>query len=183
MLYGIGKQNNELPEDTSSRHLCLINYDERTSTSTLTLSYPLLGPSRHVRVYYSMPQSSPSFFCSYLFYHETFRPLFHRLAPFPLVLGCSRLLVGVGTKSSEVVQETPYPLFSLPLHAARAPHSLRQSGVLHACHKSGQQNPPPAHNHLDALTSQLHEGVQIVHRVVGAILFFRQPMQRVKKMW
>ena len=123
-----------------------------------------------------MPQSIPSFFCSDLFHHETFRPLFRRLAPFPLVLGCSRPLVGVDTKSSEVVQETPYPLIFLPVYAARAPHqfsehhSLRQSGVLHACHKSGEQDLPLAHNHLDALTSRLHEGVQIVYRAGGAVV-------------
>ena len=45
------------PEDTSSRHLWLVNcvYGERTSTSPLALGYPLLGPSRHVRAYYCMP--------------------------------------------------------------------------------------------------------------------------------
>ena len=36
------------PEDTSSRHLRLINYGERI---TLALGYPVLGPSRHVRAY------------------------------------------------------------------------------------------------------------------------------------
>ena len=69
-----------------------------------------------------------------------FRPLFHRSAPFPLVLGCSRLLVGVDAESSEVVQETPHPLFFLAPHTARAPHqfsehhALRQSRILHARH-------------------------------------------------
>ena len=42
------------PEDTSSRHLWLIKYGERTSTSPLALGYPLRGPSRHVRAYYCM---------------------------------------------------------------------------------------------------------------------------------
>ena len=41
-------------------------------------------------------------------------PLFRRYAPFPLVLGCSRPLVGVGAESSEVVQETPIHSFSWP---------------------------------------------------------------------
>ena len=42
-------------EDTSSRHLWLINYGERTSTSLLALGFTLLGPSRHVWAYYCMP--------------------------------------------------------------------------------------------------------------------------------
>ena len=67
-----------------------------------------------------------------------FRPLFCRSAPFPLVLGCcSRQLVGVDAGSSEVVQETPHPLFFLAPHTARIPHhfsehhALRQSRILH----------------------------------------------------
>ena len=53
-------------------------------------------------------------------------------------------------KGSEVVQETPHPLFFLALHTARAPHqfsehhALRQSRILHARHKSREQDPPPA---------------------------------------
>ena len=57
--------------------------------------------------------SSPGFLCDYQFRHEMFRPLFRRLAPFPLVLGCSRPLVGVDAESSEVVQETSHRLFFL----------------------------------------------------------------------
>ena len=45
----------ERPEDTSSRHLGLVNKGERTSTSPFTLGYPLLGPSRHVRAYHCVP--------------------------------------------------------------------------------------------------------------------------------
>ena len=41
--------------DTNSHHLWLINYGERTSTSTLSSGYPLLGPSGHVRTYYCIP--------------------------------------------------------------------------------------------------------------------------------
>ena len=73
-----------------------------------------------------------------------------RLAPFPLVLGCSRSLVGVGIESSEVVQKTAYPLLFLAPHAAPAPHhfsehhALRLSRILHACHISREQDPPPA---------------------------------------
>ena len=96
-------------------HLWLINYDRRTSRSTLSLGHPLIGPSRHVRVYYCMPKSSPGFLCSDLYCHETFRPLFRRPAPFPLLPGCSsRPLVGVNTESSEFVQETTHPLFFRP---------------------------------------------------------------------
>ena len=105
-----------------------------------------------------------------------FRPLFRRSALFPLVLGCCRPLVGVDAESSEVVQETPHPLFFLAPHTARAPHqlsehhALRQSRILHACHKSREQDPPPALSRLDALTSRLDKHVQTGNRVVGAIV-------------
>ena len=52
-------------------------------------------------------------------------------------------------------------LFSLPPHAARAPHQLsehhvlRQSRILHTRHKFREQDSSPAHNRLDALTSHL----------------------------
>ena len=45
----------ERPEDTSSRHLWLVNKGKRTGTSPLALGYPLLGSSRHVRAYHCMP--------------------------------------------------------------------------------------------------------------------------------
>ena len=80
------------------------------------------------------------------------------------------------TESSEIHQEKPHPLlFFLPLDTARARnqfsehHALRQSRILLACHRSREQDPPPAHNRLDALTSRLHERVQIENRMVGAI--------------
>ena len=70
---------------------------------------------------YHLPQdSSPSLWrgciiilCSDPLRHEMFRPLFRHSAPFPLVLGCCRPLVGVDDEISEVVQETPLPLFFL----------------------------------------------------------------------
>ena len=165
------------PEDTSSRHLWLINYyGERTSTSTLALGYPLLGPSRHVRAYYSIPKSSPGFLCSDPFRHEPFYSLFCRLAPVTLVLGCSRPLVGVDSERFEVVQETTHPLVFLSPHAARAPHhfsehnAVRQSRIPNARHKSREQDPPPAHNGLDALSSRLYKRVRIRNRVAGAII-------------
>ena len=50
------KQNKrKRSEDTNSRHLWLPNYGNRTSTGSLALGYPLLGPSRHVRAYLCMP--------------------------------------------------------------------------------------------------------------------------------
>ena len=42
------------PEDTSLRHLWIVNKGERTSTSPLALGYPLYGSSRHVRAYHCM---------------------------------------------------------------------------------------------------------------------------------
>ena len=103
-------------------------------------------------------------------------PLFRRLASFTLVLDCCRPLVRVDTESSEVVPETPHSLFFLPPQAARAPHqisehhALRQSRVLYARHKFLEQDPPPAHNGLDALTCRLDGGVQVGNRVVDAMV-------------
>ena len=88
----------------------------------------------------------------------------------------SRPLVGVDTERSELVQETPHPLFFLPPHAARAPpsflrtHPIRRSRVLHARHKFREQDPPPAYNRLDALTSRLDKRVQIGNCVVCVIV-------------
>ena len=60
-------------------------------------------PFRHVFQAYNCMPSSPSFLYSDPFRHdETFRPLFRRHAPYLLVLGCSPLLVGVDSESSEV---------------------------------------------------------------------------------
>ena len=105
------------------------------------------------------------------FRHETFRPLFRRSAPFPLVLGCSsRPLVGGNAEIFEVVQGISHPLFSPPPHAARARHqfsehhSLRQSRVLHARNKAREQDPPPAHNRLGALTCRHHDVIMSVSR-------------------
>ena len=118
----------KFPEDSRSRRMWLIKYDERTRTSTFASGYLLLWPSRHVRAYYSMPKPGPGFLCSDLLHHETFRPLFGRPALVPLVLGYSRALVGVDTGSSEVIQKTPHSLFFLPLHAARkTPRTLAAS--------------------------------------------------------
>ena len=118
-----------------------------------------------------------------------FRPLFCRSAPFPLVLGCSRSLVGVDAKNFEIVQETPHPLFFLAPHTARAPHyfskhhALRQSRILHARHKSRKQDTSPALRRLNALTSRLDTGVQIENRAIGALVLWLKPMQRVKNLW
>ena len=98
-----------------------------------------------------------------------------RPVPFPLVLGCSCSLVGVDAESSEVVQETPHPLFSLPPHTAHALHqfpehqALRQSRTLRTRHKSREQDPPPASSCLDALTSRLDKRVQMGNPVAGAV--------------
>ena len=76
------------------------------------LSSPWSFPSRWGMPLHAVVQ--PCFFCSDPFCHEMFCPLFCRSALFPFVLGCSRPLVGVDAESSEVVQETPHPLFSCP---------------------------------------------------------------------
>ena len=70
------------------------------------LSSPWSFPSRSGIPLYAVVQ--PCFLYSDPFCHEMFPPLFCRSAPFPLVLGCSRPLVGVDAENSEIVQETPH---------------------------------------------------------------------------
>ena len=137
--------------------------------NTLALGYPVYGPSRHVRAYYcNMPSFSPSFLCSCLFCHETFRPCC-------AVLDCSRPLVGVDTESSEVVQEAPHPLFFLAPNAVSSPTSASSTtnygGLFSAMRakNSREQDLPPAHR-LDALTSSVHKHAQIRNEVFGAIV-------------
>ena len=83
------------PEDTSSRHLWLINYGEGTSTSPLALGYPLLGPSHYVWAYYCI--STP---CSVVLRHS---PSF-----WAVIVHWSALM----PKALKVIQETPHLLFS-----------------------------------------------------------------------
>ena len=71
---------------------------------------PLIGPPSQVRAYYCMSWSCTGFLCSDPFLYETFYLLFRRLAPFPLVLGCSRPLVGVKALRSS----RNYPIQSFP---------------------------------------------------------------------
>ena len=135
--------NKKKTDEKDLHRLCLVNYGERTSASTLALDYPLLGPSRHVRTCYCMPSSSPEFLYSDQFCHETFCPLFPRLEPIPIVLDCSRLLVGVDTKSCEVVQEIPTPSTFSPAFI----RSSRPLPVVRTLHTSAVSY-PPFYSHL-----------------------------------
>ena len=78
----------------------------------LALGYPLLGPSRHVRAFHCMPQSSLGFLCNDPFRHEMFRPLFRRSAPFPLVLGCSMYINCCGQITSGLARSATCKLVS-----------------------------------------------------------------------
>ena len=78
----------------------------------LALGYPLLGPSRHVRAFHCMPQSSLGFLCNDPFRHEMFRPLFLRSAPFPLVLGCSMYINCCGQITSGLARSATCKLVS-----------------------------------------------------------------------
>ena len=141
------------PRSTQIRATCgflwLVNNGERTRTSQLALGYPVFGPPRHLRAYYCVQLSNPGFLCCDSFHHEMFYPLLQCPGPLPLVLGCSRPLVGVDAESSEVKQ-TRCSLFFLTPHTARALHqnseyhAHRQTRILHARHKSSEQDPPPA---------------------------------------
>ena len=51
-----------------------------------------------------------------------------------------------------------------PSHRFSEHHTLRQSRVSYACHNFREQN-SPTHNRLEALTSRLHERLQIGNRV------------------
>ena len=69
------------------------------------------------------------------------------------------------------IHSFPCPPRSLrPPPVPQTPRTSRQFRVLHARHKSLEQDPPHAYNRLDALTSRLHERVQIGNRVVGSIV-------------
>ena len=66
-------------------------------------------------------------------------------------------LIAKALRSSKDTQST---LFLAPPRSPRPHqffkhHALRQSRILHTRHKSREQDPPPAHNHHDALTSCL----------------------------
>ena len=102
--------------------------------------------------------------CSAVLRHcpSSWAAVVHRSALIPKALRSSR--------------KHPIHSFSCPPHTARAPHqfsehhTLWQSRVLHARHKSREQDPPPEYNRLDVLTSHLHERSQIGNRVAGAIV-------------
>ena len=81
-------------------------------------------PARARLLSSSFPKYFPSRFGILL------HPLFHRLAPLRLVLGWSRSLVGIDTENSDVIQQTPHPLFCLPLYAARSPHQFSKYHTL-----------------------------------------------------
>ena len=110
------------------------NDGERTSTNTLALGYPpALGPSPVTFGYTTTACRCPALTFSAainFFMKLSSRPLFRRLASFPLVLGCSHPLVDVDTESSELVQETPHPLFPLLPHAAHAPRQFSEQHAL-----------------------------------------------------
>ena len=116
----------------SLRHLWLINDSERTSTNPLALGYPLMGPSSHVRAYYSACRSRALAFSAAIHF------AMKRSAPCsappcatpPRVLGSNRPLVGVDAESSEVVRETPHPVFFLARHAAHATHQFSEHHAL-----------------------------------------------------
>ena len=134
----------KLPEDTSSRHLWLVNKGERTSTSPLALGYPLLGPSR--RVWASLAFSAAIHFVMKL---STPRSVVLRHSPssWIAVVHWSALM----PKALRSSRKHPiHPYFFLAPRTARAPHqfaehhALRQSRILHARHRSRKQDPPPA---------------------------------------
>ena len=103
-------------------------------------------------------------------------PVFRRSASFPLILGCSRPLVGVDAENSEVVQETPHPLFFLAPHTARAPTiypNITHFGSLVSFMRA--TNPANKIRLLRKVASMLslpclEKRVQIGNRVVGAIV-------------
>ena len=77
-------------------------------------------------------------------------------------------MVNNGTSNYSNTLCFPTPNASRAPHQFSKHHVLWQSRVLHTRHRSREQNPPPVHNRLDALTSRLYKRVQIRFRVVGA---------------
>ena len=66
-------------------------------------------------------------------------------------------------------RENPINSFSCPPPPLLEHHALRQSRVLHARHNPANMM-RLLYNRLDALTSRLHERVQIGNQVIGAIV-------------
>ena len=157
---------------TSWRRLWLINFREQTSTSTFSLSYPLFCPSRHVRRYTTTCRS-PS-----LAFSAAIQLTVKRSAPCPSVLRHSSSSWATIVHSSALIPKSlkssrryPVHCFSSPPPRSPLPHhpsehgAIRQSRVLLVRYKSRElYHPPRAHNRVDALTSRLHESVQIENR-------------------
>ena len=119
------RQHDIRSEDTSWRHLWLIDDDERTSTNTLALGYPLIGPSGHVRAYYCMPQSNPGFSAAIHFTMKRSAPCSAALYHLP----SSWAAIVHSSASSEVVRpgNTRSSLFPGPPRSPRHPPILRRS--------------------------------------------------------
>ena len=155
----------------------LVKKGEKTRRACLVWAILFLGTSSHVRAYHYACRSLDLGLCTVIhFCHEMLRPLFRRYAPFPLVLGCSRPLVGVDAESSEVVQEIPHPHFSSPPTQSAPPPNIPNITPFGSL-VSSMRTTNPANTirllrkvALDALTSRLDKRVQIGNRVVGAIV-------------
>ena len=108
-------KRNNTTKYTSWRRLWLIDFRERTSTSALSLGYPLFCPFCHVRTHATAYRSpAPAFSAVIQLTMKRSVPCSVPLAPSHLVLGYARPLVGVNTESSEVIQEVPCLSISCP---------------------------------------------------------------------
>ena len=160
---------------TSSRHLWLFNYGERTSTRTLALGDALLGLS----VTFGHTTTSCS---AVLAFSVSIYSAMKRSALVPpscavsLTLGCSGHWSALIPNALRPSGRRSIHSLPCPPRANRAFHrflehgAFRQSRVPHARNSYREQDTPRAHNRLDALTSHINKGVQIGNRVVGDIV-------------
>ena len=149
------------------------------------LSSPWFFPSRSGIPLHAVAQHF-GFLCSDPFHHEMFRPLFRRSAPFPLVLGCSRPLVGVDALRSS----RKHPIHSFfwpptqPAPPTISPNITHFGGLASSMRVT---NPANKIRLLRKVASMLSLPVlrSVSKYEIGwsARLCFRQPMQRVKDLW
>ena len=143
-------------------------------------------PSRSGIVLYTVVQPR---LCNDPFCYETFRPLLLHSAAFPLVLGCSRPLVGVDIpKAPRSSRKHPIHSFSWPPTQPATPTNTMNTTLFGSLVSPMRAtNPANKVRLLRQVTSMLPfpAFLSLSREKTGwsARLFFRQPMQRVRKLW
>ena len=155
------QQTKKRPEDISTRYLWLVNYGERTSTSTLALGYPLLGPCCLVRAYTTACRSPALAFSAAV--HVAIK----RSAP------CSAVLRHSPSSWAAVVHWLALILKALRSSRRRHIHSISWPPTQPAPSTSS-----PNINHFGSLLSSMHASnpanrIRLLHTIALVRLLFR----------